>query len=1058
MGTPWFCFPISLKDLVDDTLFSPAARYIAYSYFALTLLYLGGRRFRRLKANMARVMMVVNIIVLAFFSFVYAQNATTGYGTSTSYAPQYTLPASIDVGANVLPNIYDPEAITAQDVCPGYNATNVTKTTTGLTADLVLAGTACNAYGNDVENLLLTVDYQSSDRLNVYITPKYVSSRNESWFVLPEQLVPKPSIENSTNFDNDFEFTWSNSPSFNFKVIRQSNGEALFDTTGSKLIYEDQYIEFVSTLPEDYNLYGLGEVIHGFRLGNYLNRTIFAADSGDPTDLNIYGSHSFYLDTRYYQTLANGTQKYVANATNAFASYTSLSHGVFLRNAHPQEVLLRPTNITWRSLGGSIDLYFYSGPTQKEVTQAFQVSTIGLPAMQQYWTFGYHQCRWGYQNWTVLQEVVDRFAAFDIPLETIWTDIDYMSFYRDFQNDAVRYGYSEGKTFLDGLHANGQHYVPIVDSAIYHPNPANASDAYPVFDRGNETQSFMLNPDGSLYIGAVWPGFTVFPDWIGAALNGTGAFDWWTNEMYMWHQNVSFDGIWIDMSEVSSFCVGSCGSNPTLLEQNPVHPPFSLPGEPGDVIYDYPEGFAITNASEAASVSAACSSAAASASSASAASATTLTGSSTASMAASSTSTSYLRTTPTAGVRNVNYPPYVINNVQGDLAVHAVSPNATHNGGIEEYDVHNLFGHQILNATYHDLEKIFPTKRPFIIGRSTFAGSGKWAGHWGGDNTALFYYMQQSIPQALSFSLFGIPMFGTDTCGFNGDSDEELCNRWMMVSAFYSFYRNHNTLSANSQEPYIWASVAEASRKVMKIRYSLLPYIYTTMYHASTSGSTYMRALAWEFPNDPTLAAADRQFMVGDSLMITPVLNQGYTNVSGVFPGTADGEIWYDWYNQTAVSVAPGTNVTIDAPLSHIPVYIRGGKILPMQEPALTTTASRASSWSLLVALGTAGAASGDLYIDDGESVTPNATLYVQFSAANRTLYTSARGTYADNNTLANVTVLGVQTSPTSVSFNGADLSSGSWSWNGTNNALTVLSLGNLTTSGAWASDWTLAW
>ena len=145
------------------------------------------------------------------------------------------------------------------------------------------------------------------------------------------------------------------------------------------------------------------------------------------------------------------------------------------------------------------------------------------------------------------------------------------------------------------------------------------------------------------------------------------------------------------------------------------------------------------------------------------------------------TTPSYLRTTPTPGVRDLNHPPYVINNVQGDLAVHAVSPNATHADGTVEYDVHNLFGHQILNATYQALLNIFPTKRPFIIGRSTFAGSGKYAGHWGGDNTSLWAYMFFSIPQALSFSIFGIPMFGVDTCGFAGNTDEELCNRWMQL-------------------------------------------------------------------------------------------------------------------------------------------------------------------------------------------------------------------------------------------------------------------------------------
>lgn len=446
--------------------------------------------------------------------------------------------------------------------------------------------------------------------------------------------------------------------------------------------------------------------------------------------------------------------------------------------------------------------------------------------------------------------------------------------------------------------------------------------------------------------------------------NGTGAFEWWSGEFTRWHQNVSFDGIWIDMSEVSSFCIGSCGSKNISL--NPVHPSFLLPGEPGNVVLDYPEGFNLTNATEAASASAA----------------SLAQASATASSSESATTTSYLRTTPTPGVRSINYPPYVINNVQGDLAVHAVSPNATHHGGGQEYDFHNLFGHQILNATYHALLDVFPEKRPFIIGRSTFAGSGKWAGHWGGDNYSLWAYMVFSISQGLSFSLFGIPTFGADVCGFNGNSDMELCSRWMQLGAFFPFYRNHNDLSANSQEPYVWESVAEASRTAMSIRYTLLPYMYTLAAQAHTTGSTVLRALAWEFPDEPWLADAYHQFLLGGAILVTPVLAQGADSVDGVFPGSGDGStVWYDWYNQTAVTgVARGQNVTIDAPLGHIPVFVRGGNVVPTQQPGLTTEASRQNPWGLLVALDQQGAAQGTLYLDDGESLVPDAITWVKVS------------------------------------------------------------------------------
>ena len=684
------------------------------------------------------------------------------------------------------------------------------------------------------------------------------------------------------------------------------------------------------------------------------------------------------------------------------------------------------------------------------------MSAIGLPGMQQYFTFGFHQCRWGYENWTVLQSVVDNYEKFGIPLENIWTDIDYMSQYRDFDNDPIRFNYSEGATFLSALHASGRHYIPIVDSAIYVPNPNNASDNYSVFDNGNATGSFLNNPDGSLYIGDVWPGYTVFPDWL-----SSGAGQWWINEFVTWHGNLDFDGAWIDMSEASSFCVGSCGSG--NITMNPVHPPFLLGGEPGDIIYSYPEGFNLTNATEAAAVSSA---------SASQASAYPT--------PSSASPTSYLRTTPTPGTRDINHPPYVINNVQGDLAVHAVSPNATHADGTQEYDVHNLWGHQILNATYNALLQAIPTVRPFIIGRSTFSGSGKYAGHWGGDNTSLFAYMFFSIPQALSFSLFGIPMFGVDTCGFNGNSDEELCNRWMQLSAFFPFYRNHNTLSANPQEAYVWASVIEASKTAMNIRFQLLPYMYTLFYLAHTTGSTVMRALAWEFPNDPSLAAADRQFFLGPAILVTPVLDQGYTNVSGVFPGSGKGEIYYDWYTLSAVNATAGQNVTIDAPLGHIPVYIRGNNVIPTQEPAMTTRDARNNPWGVIAALSLEGSASGSLYIDDGQSLVQNATLYVevsflhpmvhptplknsltphtQFQASSSSLYASPRGTYNDTNPLANITILGVQQSVSNVSLNGISVPSSSINYNETSKALIVTGLANMTSCGAWMSDWVLTW
>lgn len=216
--------------------------------------------------------------------------------------------------------------------------------------------------------------------------------------------------------------TGGNNPSFWFSVTRRSTKDVLFTSENTKLVYEDQFIEFSSSLPDDYNLYGLGERIHGLRLSNNLTATIYAADVGDPIDDNLYGSHPFYLDTRYFEVDGYGKNKLVKKSVldergySGNSSYKSYSHGVYLRNAHGQEVLLQPDSITWRTLGGSIDLFFFEGPTQPDVTKQYQLSAIGLPAMQAYWGFGYHQCRWGYRNWTELRDIVQTFKDFDIPL------------------------------------------------------------------------------------------------------------------------------------------------------------------------------------------------------------------------------------------------------------------------------------------------------------------------------------------------------------------------------------------------------------------------------------------------------------------------------------------------------------------------------------------------------------------------------------------------------------------------------------------------------------------
>lgn len=468
-------------------------------------------------------------------------------------------------------------------------------------------------------------------------------------------------------------------------------------------------------------------------------------DNDQILDVNGHSVHPMYLETRYKDN-------------------ASTSHGVYARNAHGQDWLLRDQRVTYRTIGGSFDFYFLSGPSANAVISQYQKGIVGTPVMQPYWALGFHQVRWSYQNWSNLQDVIDGYAAQNIQLEGIMNDLDYLEVNRIFTDNPGHYDVGPGKEFLDRLHANGQYYMPILDPNVYIPNPNNASDAYPPYDRGAELNAYIRNGyDEQFYVGAEWPGLSVWPDFH-PSVPQTQQF--WTEQIKKFHAKLSFDGFWLDVSDAVSFSTGSIGS---FIPQNPIHVPFALPGDPNTsiaVVYQYPEMFEVTNASEAATAS------------------SLLASQSAAYPTPAYTPTPVLgRTLPTPGVRNLTFPPYAINNFLAghSLVKQVISPDATHNNGpynSTEYELHNLYGHLSANATYHALLETYPNKRPFFIARSTFAGSGSFAGHWGGDTNSMWGNMYFGIPQALQFSIVGIPYFGVETCGFNDNADLELCTRW----------------------------------------------------------------------------------------------------------------------------------------------------------------------------------------------------------------------------------------------------------------------------------------
>lgn len=216
----------------------------------------------------------------------------------------------------------------------------------------------------------------------------------------------------------------------------------------------------------------------------------------------------------------------------------------------------------------------------------------------------------------------------------------------------------------------------------------------------------------------------------------------------------------------------------------------------------------------------------------------------------------------------------------------------------------------------------------------------------------------------MGFNLFGTPQSGVDICGFYGRPSEELCTRWLQVGAFYPYSRNHNVRSTSEfdQDPASWSEASRNStREALMIRYTILPYMYNLFYIHRVRGGTVMRALWAEFPGDQVALGVDTQFLIGPAFLVSPVLTEGATEVEAYFP---EGSRWFAYRNGAEIEEAG--SVILTAPFGVINLHVRGGYILPTQEPALNTMLSRQNAFGLIVALDGSYAARGEMYWDDG--------------------------------------------------------------------------------------------
>lgn len=346
--------------------------------------------------------------------------------------------------------------------------------------------------------------------------------------------------------------------------------------------------------------------------------------------------------------------------------------------------------------------------------------------------------------------------------------------------------------------------------------------------------------------------------------------------------------------------------------------------------------------------------------------------------------------------------------------------DCVHTGGWEHRDIHNMYGMFLPMSTYMGhLLRSGHKLRPFILSRSFFVGSQRYGAVWTGDNDADWKHLRITVPMLLSLSVAGISFCGADVGGFFRNPDSELSVRWYQAGAYQPFFRAHSHIHTKRREPWSFGpETLELVRGALYQRYALLPLWYTLFFENERTGVPPLRPLWMEFPSDKAGFAVDDEHLVGNALLVHPVTEAGATKVSVYFPG--ENEVWYDvetWEKFDGLST-----VSIPVTLSKIPVFQRGGTIIPKKERIRRCSAlTKDDPYTLQVALPKEGKpAEGTLYIDDGATFDykKGDLLYLKFKFADNTLTSEileGPGDFKTKAWLERVVIAGYPTRPSDV-------------------------------------------
>jgi len=678
-------------------------------------------------------------------------------------------------------------------------------------------------------------------------------------------------------------------------TVLDSTGHVLSqDASGFAPSFHGQEFRVWKTMPGDENYFGLGDkptsIDHRNQAFTMWNTDAFGwQESTDP----LYKSIPFFMAMR-------GNTAYGIFLDNTWR--TNFDFGKESRDRY-----------SFGSDGGDLDYYFIYGPSPKQVVEDYALLT-GKPPLPPLWSLGYQQCRYSYYPESRVREIANTFRAKKIPADVIYLDIDYQQGYAPFTINRQYFPHFE--QMISDLGKQGFSVIAITDLHL------KKQPGYKPYDEGLAGDDFVKNPDGSIYVGKVWPGDSVFPDFT-----LTRVRDWW-GTLYKDFVAMGIKGFWNDMNEPA--------------------------------VFTYPD-----------------------------------------------------KTMPLD-------------------TRHRMDDGST----LDHRAIHNVYGMENSRATYDGLLKLKPNERPNVLTRATYAGGQRYAASWTGDNSSTWNHLRMTMPSLLNLGISGFPMVGNDVGGFNGSPTPDLLTRWIELGTFTPIFRNHTMKGSFDQEPWVHGPVQEAIRKrYIEERYRLMPYIYTSVEETSRTGLPLMRPLFMEFPADRSIRTNGDEFMFGPDLLVAPKTLETLDDYDVTLP-TGD---WFDFWSGAKVT---GNQVHEHPQLDVLPVFVRAGSILPMQNVVQNT--QEIPQGPLQIRIYPGSACRGSLYMDDGHTFNFK---HGQFLRIGFTCQTSPdgvsiiagkqEGDFTPWFKQVEYSIFGVDHRPSAVTLNGVAQSG--WSYDSTTAKLTLL-------------------